>query len=74
MAAVNSGYIWLAVIGVLNSLISVWYYLGVVVTMYMTPARENTEPEIGPLCSFHNPGGGYLDFPLGYYAFRAIPR
>jgi NADH-quinone oxidoreductase subunit N len=40
MAAVNSGYIWLAVIGVMNSLISVWYYLGVIVTMYMTPESE----------------------------------
>jgi NADH-quinone oxidoreductase subunit N len=40
VAAVNSGFIWLAVIGVLNSLISVWYYLGVVVTMYMAPETE----------------------------------
>jgi NADH-quinone oxidoreductase subunit N len=39
-AAINSGYIWLAVIGLMNSLISVWYYLGVVVTMYMVPESE----------------------------------
>jgi len=40
MAAVNSGYVWLAIIGVMNSLISVWYYIGVVVAMYMLPESE----------------------------------
>lgn len=46
MAAVNSGFIWLAVIGVVNSLISVWYYFGVVVTMYMKPGTEEVSPAI----------------------------
>jgi len=39
-ATINSGFVWLAVIGVMNSLISVWYYIGVVVTMYMTPETQ----------------------------------
>ncbi|MDH3258530.1 MAG: NADH-quinone oxidoreductase subunit N [Deltaproteobacteria bacterium] len=34
-AAVKSGYIWLAVIGVLNSAVSIYYYLRIVVYMYM---------------------------------------
>ena len=34
-AAVDAGYVGLAVIGVLNSLVSVYYYLGVLVQMYM---------------------------------------
>lgn len=34
-AAVKSGYIWLAVIGVLNSAASIYYYLRIVVYMYM---------------------------------------
>jgi NADH-quinone oxidoreductase subunit N len=34
-AAVKSGYIGLTVIGVLNSVISVYYYVGVLVRMYM---------------------------------------
>jgi len=38
-AAVNEGYIWLAVIGVLNSVVSVYYYLRIVVVMYMPPAQ-----------------------------------
>lgn len=37
-AAVESGYIWLTVIAVLNSLVSVYFYLGVVVSMYMRPS------------------------------------
>jgi NADH-quinone oxidoreductase subunit N len=45
MAAINSGYIWLAIIGVMNSLVSVWYYINVVVTMYMMP-ESDTKSEI----------------------------
>ncbi len=40
----EGGYIWLAVIGVLTSLLSAYYYLRVVVNMYM---REG-DPEIYP--------------------------
>ena len=36
-AAVNHGFVWLAVIGVVNSLISAFYYLRVVYVMYMQP-------------------------------------
>jgi len=34
-AAVSQGYIWLVIIGVINTLISVYYYLRLVVNMYM---------------------------------------
>ncbi len=34
-AAVQAGYVWLAIVGVLNSLLGVVYYVGVVVNMYM---------------------------------------
>ncbi len=36
-AAVNQGLVWLAVVGVLNSLVSAFYYLRVVYVMYMQP-------------------------------------
>ncbi|MCP4897670.1 MAG: NADH-quinone oxidoreductase subunit N [bacterium] len=36
-AAVNGGFIWLAVLGVINSLISAFYYLRVVYVLYMQP-------------------------------------
>ena len=34
-AAVRAGYVWLAVIGVLNSAVAAYYYLRVLVYMYM---------------------------------------
>ncbi len=39
-AAVKSGYIWLAIIGVLNSAASMYYYLRVMVFMYMKDPTE----------------------------------
>ncbi|WAC07044.1 MAG: NADH-quinone oxidoreductase subunit N [Thermodesulfobacteriota bacterium] len=40
-AAIKSGYIWLTIIGVMNSLVSVFYYFRVTVIMYMKePIKE----------------------------------
>jgi NADH-quinone oxidoreductase subunit N len=39
--AIKAGYIWLAVIGVLNSAISLYYYLRVMVYMYFRDAEED---------------------------------
>ncbi len=39
-AAVSEGYYWLAIIGVLTSVISVFYYLRIVVMMFMTEGPE----------------------------------
>jgi len=44
-AAIQAGYIWLAIIGVMNSLVSVYYYLRITVLMYMKPA----EADLGPI-------------------------
>jgi NADH-quinone oxidoreductase subunit N len=44
-AAVQAGYIWLTIIGVMNSLVSVYYYLRITVLMYMKPA----EADLGPV-------------------------
>lgn len=41
--AVQKGYLWLAVIGVLNSAASVYYYLRVMVYMYMKEPTEEFE-------------------------------
>ncbi len=48
-AAIDRGLVWLAVIGVLNSAVSVYYYLRVTVQMYMRES-EKTLPEI-PICA-----------------------
>jgi NADH-quinone oxidoreductase subunit N len=42
-AAVKAGYLWLAVIGVLNSVISAYYYIRVVVHMYMYEGENAPE-------------------------------
>ena len=47
-AAIESGYVWLAVIGVVNSAISLYYYVRVVVFMWI---KEDTAPvalRLGP--------------------------
>jgi NADH-quinone oxidoreductase subunit N len=43
-AAVSSGYYWLAIIGVLTSVVSVFFYLRVVVMMYMADREGGPEP------------------------------
>jgi NADH-quinone oxidoreductase subunit N len=48
-SAIKEGYIWLTIIGVLNSLISVYYYLRITVLMYMR------EPEKEVVLSLSNP-------------------
>lgn len=49
-AAVAVGFSWLAVVGVINSAISAFYYLGVVVQMYMRPVTVDTEAgEVSPI-------------------------
>ena len=42
-AAVGAGHIWLVIIGALNTAISAFYYLRVVVTMYMREPEEELE-------------------------------
>ena len=39
----NQGFIWLILIAVINSLISVYYYLRVVIYMYKKPVVEEAE-------------------------------
>ncbi len=39
-AAINSGWGWLALVGILGSLISVFFYLGPIVRMYMSAPAE----------------------------------
>ena len=43
-AAIKTGFIGLAIIGVVNSLVSVYFYLGVIVSMYMRSAEEDAQP------------------------------
>src|SRR5437773_1247414 len=47
-AAIDAGYVWLAVIGVLNSAISLYYYIRIVVFMYVKKETAGSEPVLGP--------------------------
>jgi NADH-quinone oxidoreductase subunit N len=47
-AAIESGYVWLALIGVLNSAVSLYYYIRIVVFMYLKPQVEGSEPTTSP--------------------------
>jgi NADH-quinone oxidoreductase subunit N len=47
-AAIDAGYVWLAVIGVLNSAVSLYYYIRVVVFMYLKPETTGSEPSLSP--------------------------
>lgn len=38
--AVENGYVWLAIVGVLNSFVSAYYYLRVIVYMFMEPQAD----------------------------------
>jgi NADH-quinone oxidoreductase subunit N len=48
-AAVQAGLVWLAVLGVINSVISAYYYLRIVVGMYMKEPVP-VEGESMPVC------------------------
>ncbi|MBI5207697.1 MAG: NADH-quinone oxidoreductase subunit N [Candidatus Firestonebacteria bacterium] len=46
MSAIKARYTWLAVIGVINSVISVYYYAKVIIKMYFyPPGEESKKPE-----------------------------
>jgi NADH-quinone oxidoreductase subunit N len=46
VAAIENGYTWLTIIGVVTSMISVYYYLRVVVLMFFQTAEEAASPRL----------------------------
>jgi NADH-quinone oxidoreductase subunit N len=47
-AAIDAGYYWLAFIGVLNSAISLYYYVRIVVFMYIKTEQPGSQPVMTP--------------------------
>jgi NADH-quinone oxidoreductase subunit N len=45
-AAIEEGHYWLAIIGVLTSVVSVFFYLRIVVMMYMTEGPDTVRPRV----------------------------
>ena len=57
-AAIDAGYVWLAVIGVLNSAISLYYYIRIVVFMYLKKETTGSEPDAEPGAGVYAGGRG----------------
>ncbi len=67
VAAIKSGLIWLAVLGVLNSALSAYYYLKVVVNVFMKePAKTLASPS-QPLAALALSGLAVLTVLLGIF-------
>src|SRR2546430_8530927 len=72
-AAVKEGYYWLAVIGVLTSVISVFFYLRVVVMMYMSPDDEAVRfPPVPRIAGAALVASAILVFYLGVLPTRVL--
>jgi len=51
-AAIDAGYFWLAIIAVLNSAVSLYYYIRIVVFMYLKKETTGSEPVARPALAF----------------------
>jgi NADH-quinone oxidoreductase subunit N len=66
-AAIEAGYVWLAVIGVLNSAISLYYYVRLVVFMYLRRETIGSEPVASPALSLVLGAAVIATIVLGIY-------
>ena len=72
-AAVKAGYTWLAIIGVLTSVVSVFFYLRIVVMMYMTPTDSPARfPAVPKVAGFALVVSAILIFYLGILPTRVL--
>jgi len=72
-AAIKAGYYWLAVIGVLTSVVSVFFYLRIVVMMYMTPTESPARiPPVPKLAGAALIASAILVFYLGILPTRVL--
>jgi NADH-quinone oxidoreductase subunit N len=72
-AAVKAGYTWLAILGVLTSVIAVFFYLRIVVMMYMTPSDQPAQfPAVPRIAAFALVVSAVLVFYLGILPTRVL--
>ena len=73
-AAIKGGFVWLAIIGVLTSVVSVFFYLRIVVMMYMTPARETPVafPAVPRIAAFALAASAIVVLYLGILPTRVL--
>lgn len=66
-AAVENHYLWLALIGVINGVISLYYYFGVVKQMYFVPAPSKAKLKVSGLVWLNISVAIAVTFWLGVY-------
>ena len=66
-AAIEAGYVWLALIGVLNSAVSLYYYIRVVVFMYLKKDVTGSEPAFSPSLTLALTAAVVATIVLGVY-------
>ena len=71
-AAIESGYVWLAVIGVLNSAVSLYYYIRIVVYMMLKNEPAGSEPRQSPALALAMGVGGGGDAAAGGLSAAAV--
>jgi len=72
-AAVKAGYTWLAILGVLTSVVAVFFYLRVVVMMYMTPTDQAAQfPPVPKIAGFALVVSAVLVVYLGILPTRVL--
>jgi len=67
-AVMKEGFLWLVVVGVLNSIVSLYYYLQVVRQMYIIPPRTEEPVPVSPALS-----GALLIATIGVLLFGIYP-
>jgi NADH-quinone oxidoreductase subunit N len=72
-AAIKAGYAWLAILGVLTSVVAVFFYLRIVVMMYMTPSDQPAQfPAVPRIAAFALVVSAVLVFYLGILPTRVL--
>jgi len=66
-AAIEAGFVWLAVIGVLNSAVSLYYYIRIVVFMYLKKDVMGSEPVLSPSLALALTAAVVATIVLGVY-------
>jgi NADH-quinone oxidoreductase subunit N len=72
-AAIEAGYIWLAILGVLTSVVAVFFYLRIIVMMYMTPSDRPAQfPAVPGIAGFALVASAVVVFYLGILPTRVL--
>jgi len=66
-SAISAGQMALAVLGVVSSILSMWYYLRLIINMYFHDAEDSFETEVAPLATIGTFVLVFCVFAIGLY-------